>query len=725
MPEVFQGTPAWYSGEQGVLKQLIDKTFNLPKGYPAFGGQRVAKQTGRQQNARDIAERISGNVAFPQMFEQGRNALGRSTNANTAATVNPYVQNATQSPVIGIGEYMNPYQQHVAQNMAQLVNRNLMENILPSIQSQYLNSGQRRSARQETATQKALRGANEAIARETGNLMHRGYDQALQARLSNQQANLQGGFGLGSAQARDTEQQNQGALGLGNLANQYQMQNLRSADVLNQLGVQDQAQEQQQMNTSYRDFLNQADYPRRQLAFESEMARGLAPSTTSSFAPEPPVTPFMPSPWTQGGGMVGAASGLMGMNEEQRRRQMGYAEGGRVKMASGGNPLMDGVQDAMNNEDIGALQGYAQEFSQPNMDPQASGMTRMGLELLANNQPTAMPGPGGRMMVNPQGGAFSALGQAGLGGFNEYKDQLNLIDQRKKNAVNIHDVINRTRQWQHQQQLSREQFEAQKSHQEGSLGLQRERFNFEKEQVNKPKGPEIIKDANGASYQAVIDPETGKIRAVPIEGMSRVNDKKLEKEYANELKGASENSRASEDIRNDLQLMKSIQPTIGPTGPIAGAIPDYVATLGGFNGDVGNRQVFQASSNRLLSTILKTQKGAQSDADMAVFATTKPGTNKTEDANKIMIEYGDKIAQRAMEYEQFLLDSKEEGKPLAQSKKEWKDHVNANPIIQQGTQSQSMMQNSSIGLDQNPFMGQSREALEARKAELEAMIGQQ
>lgn len=711
MPEVFQGTPAWYSGDNSVLKRLIEETIAVSKRpYEKYSKNRLAPQQERQARARELSQNVTSNPNFPQMFDQGRGALGRTSNINTYNTVNPYIQNATQSPVQGIQEYMNPYQQNVLGNMANLVNRNLRENILPSIQGRMLASGSKWGRGREDLQQRAIRDANEGLARESGNFLHKGYDQALQARLSNQQANLQGGLGLGSAQARDAEQQSQAAQGLGNLATQEQAHGLRGADVMNQLGAQDQAQDQANKNIEYQDFINQQDYPMRQLAFASEQTRGLQPSVTSSFAPAPQTTPFQSSPWTAGAGLLGTATGLMGMNDPNQQQRRQYAQGGRV-------------EDIMDNENIGALQQHAENFQQPNVNPQASAMTRLGLGLMANAQPTAVYGPGGHLQVNPEGGAFKALGKAGLGAMDEYQNQLNSMDTRNRSAADIHNIINRTRQWQHKQQLSREQFENKKSNQDRDFGLRREQFNFNKERANRPSGPEIIKGPNGESYQATIDPETGKIKAVPIEGMNQVSDKRLDKEYADELKTSSGEAKAAEEIRNDYNIMKDLLPSIGPTGPIAGSLPDYVATLGGVNGDVGNRQVFQASSNRLLSTILKTQKGAQSDADMAVFATTKPGTNKTEEANKLMIEYGDKIAERAEKYNQFLLDSKGQSKSLAQAKKEWKEYVNANPIIdrKQEQKKDFVAPAQKLSLDSNPYINMDSSSRRQEIAALKAM----
>jgi hypothetical protein len=129
---------------------------------------------------------------------------------------------------------------------------------------------------------------------------------------------------------------------LGTLGQNEYAQNMGINQLQGQYGAQQQAQQQQGLTQSYQDFLNQQNYPYKQMGFMSDMLRGLplGQQTTQSIYQAPPSA-------VQNIGALGL--GAYGA------KQLGmFAEGGQVESyADGGeiNPMndMDKMVDAVDN----------------------------------------------------------------------------------------------------------------------------------------------------------------------------------------------------------------------------------------------------------------------------------------------------------------------------------------------------------------------------------------
>ena len=73
----------------------------------------------------------------------------------------------------------------------------------------------------------------------------------------------------------------QGAQALGSLGQQEFGQQQQAINVQNQLGGQQRALEQQGLDVAYQNFINQQNYPYRQLGFMSDIIRGTPMGSTS------------------------------------------------------------------------------------------------------------------------------------------------------------------------------------------------------------------------------------------------------------------------------------------------------------------------------------------------------------------------------------------------------------------------------------------------------------
>jgi hypothetical protein len=241
--------------------------------------------------------------------------IGQGTAAATGAGLGGFDvagQATTQGFQNQMGGYMNPYMNQILAPQLAEANRN------------YDITG---TKQQSAATQAgAFGGSREAImAAENERNRNMGlnqiYGQGLNTAYTNAQnqynQNLQNqlaGYGMA----------NQAAGQLGQLGQQQYQQNMGINTLQNQYGGQQQALQQQGLSQAYQDFINQQNYPYKQLGFMSDLIRGLPlgqQSTAAVYTP-PPST-------AQSIGQLGLGAYGIG--------QLFKAEGGTVKsMREGG-----------------------------------------------------------------------------------------------------------------------------------------------------------------------------------------------------------------------------------------------------------------------------------------------------------------------------------------------------------------------------------------------------
>jgi len=143
--------------------------------------------------------------------------------------------------------------------------------------------------------------------------------------LNAQNAQYGAGLGLQGLQAGMTGYNNLGSMG-SNLYNQ----NIGNMNAQNTFGTQQQNQAQNVLTNNYQDFLNQQNYPYKQMSFMSDMLRGAPLSQTGSSVYQAP-----PSMLSQVGGLGAMAYGqyLKAPGSKRGGPVKSYASGGLVQIA--------------------------------------------------------------------------------------------------------------------------------------------------------------------------------------------------------------------------------------------------------------------------------------------------------------------------------------------------------------------------------------------------------
>ena len=298
----------------GKASALTDTTQNP---YQTYGGSRQAEFDPLQTKAFTDAENMGASSAMlPAALMAGEAGLGA---LSAGANFNPYQTGQFTGDTAQ--NYMNPYMQNVVDIQKREAQRTA-DIAGTGRNAQAVKSGAFGGSRQAIMDAEA----NRNLATQMGDIQAKGSNAAFQQAM--QQFNTEQALGEQSKQygAGLGMQGFQTALtGAGQLANIGQQTFGQEMDVnklQQQYGTQQQAFNQQGIDTQYQDFLNQQRYPYQQLEFMNSMLRGTPMGTVQSMYQPPP------SQLSQLAGIGTAAYGVSQMKEGGE--VPGYAVGGGI-----------------------------------------------------------------------------------------------------------------------------------------------------------------------------------------------------------------------------------------------------------------------------------------------------------------------------------------------------------------------------------------------------------
>jgi hypothetical protein len=288
--------------------------------YQSYGGQRIAGFNPTQERAFENVQ----NMQTASQLGQGTALAGAAGLGSLGAGAR--YQNMATDPN-ATAAYMSPYMQNVVdvqkdQALRDAQIRNIGSNLGSARQGTY------GGARQLLGEQERNRNLQQGLA----NIQATGSQNAFQAAQQAQQFGTTAGLqGYGQA--------GQAAATLGNLGQTQFGQQQAINQAQQQVGAIQQAQAQQGLDLGYQDFLKQRNYPYQQLAFQSDMLRGIPLSQSAQQIYTAP-----PSTASQLGGLGMSALGIYGMSggfkakggtiKEMAQGGLAYAKGGDIKTMS-------------------------------------------------------------------------------------------------------------------------------------------------------------------------------------------------------------------------------------------------------------------------------------------------------------------------------------------------------------------------------------------------------
>lgn len=233
-------------------------------------------------------------------------------------SMRPYMQQAQEYTKAGTQEfpdnfsrYMNPYQQRVVDAIAEAGNRNFRENLLPSLEAQFVGQGAYGGSRHRDLTSRALRDLQESIAREQGRALAAGYSQA------------------GTLYGQDRARQMEAAAQSGDLGRLAEAQKLADVGALEAQGRAQQEQKQADLNMQYETFLREQQHPWDILARQSNILHGIPMQTGQTTYTQNPLPPQL----NTAGNISSLLSQFAGMSAMAQRPQ-GMKTGGGVRISN-------------------------------------------------------------------------------------------------------------------------------------------------------------------------------------------------------------------------------------------------------------------------------------------------------------------------------------------------------------------------------------------------------
>ena len=307
--------------------------------YQQYSGARIAGFSPMQQTAMQNAANMT---VTPQTGEATAAATGAGLGGfSVARQANPF---GFQQQV---GGYMNPYLDQILAPQLAEANRNYDIGATKQ-QSAATQAGAFGGSREAIMAAENERNRNTGLNQIYGQGLNTAYTNAQNQYNQNLQNQLAGYGMMGNA-----------ANTLGQLGQNQYGQQMGINQLQAQYGGQQQALQQQGLTQSYQDFINQQNYPYKQLGFMSDMIRGLPlgqQSTAQIYQP----------PGSVAGQIAGLGVGALGLTGLAKQAGV-FAEGGEVKGYADGGSMNDPYQmaDSVDKLSDAQLQAILQHPASP------------------------------------------------------------------------------------------------------------------------------------------------------------------------------------------------------------------------------------------------------------------------------------------------------------------------------------------------------------------------
>jgi hypothetical protein len=287
--------PVWFNDYQQALVGKANAIASEP--YQAYTGPRIAGFTDLQKQAFSMVPTAAASYKPALQSADYFTNVGGSGSALDATK--SYFKKAEKTVPQGIQDYMNPYTTNVVDRLGDLASRQLEENIIPKLQSQFIGGGTFGGSRSGDAMGKAVRDLGESTLAAQSQALERGYTQSAQQFQNDLTRFAQMGQVAGTLSSQDLTRALTAGEQYGRLGALSQSLGLGEAAALETAGTTQQAQNQKNLDLAYQDFLNQRDYDRNQIAFMNAAIRGLQIPTETLSESYGPASAYQPSPLAQ------------------------------------------------------------------------------------------------------------------------------------------------------------------------------------------------------------------------------------------------------------------------------------------------------------------------------------------------------------------------------------------------------------------------------------------
>ena len=186
-------------------------------------------------------------------------ALGKTAGLSAAGAASPYVSTAAQTAPSAVGQYMDPYQQQVVDEIGRLGQQNIRQNLRPMATARSVSTGDFGSKRGEEILGQTIQGALADISGQQSKALSTGYASALAAAQADKQRQLQAGQLMGTLTSTDVTNALQEAQTRGALGTTAQTLGLKGTEATFGAGEQEQKLNQARLNAPLTQATNAAN----------------------------------------------------------------------------------------------------------------------------------------------------------------------------------------------------------------------------------------------------------------------------------------------------------------------------------------------------------------------------------------------------------------------------------------------------------------------------------
>lgn len=310
--QTVENIPKWLSDyTQGLIGRA---NVIAAEPYQPYEGPRIAGFTPDQLAAFDMTRQSVG--SYNPYMAGATELTGVAGQANPLNVAAPFIAQAADSFPGAVDQYMDPYISHVLDRQADLTQRNLTENILPSVQEAFIGSGSFGGDRMTEIMGRVARDATEGLQGQQLGALSQAYGQAGQLYGQDRARQLQAGQAAGTLAGQTGELQLQAGQQMGALGEAIRRLQAGDAAALETVGRAQQGLGQQSLDLAYEDFLRQQNYPREMVDWMSQIVRGLPAPTATMTTNVGPADAYGPSPLAQIASLYSTYRGMQQPGQE-------------------------------------------------------------------------------------------------------------------------------------------------------------------------------------------------------------------------------------------------------------------------------------------------------------------------------------------------------------------------------------------------------------------------
>lgn len=285
--------------------------------YQPYQGARIAGFNPAQQQSFGLTAANVGS-ANPGI-EAGLGIAGQLPGQGALTQALSYLPGAAEEFPDAAERYMNPYQENVIKRSADLATRNWDEKINPSIQGQFVRNGVYGSSAHEREANRAGRDVTQNIQDTSNAQLAQGWNDS--ASIFGADQNRKGQLAQVAGQIGATQSSSglNNASTLANLGTALHTTNAQDAAAMSEVGGQQEAKTQANLDLAHNDFLEQQGYTKDQIAWLNNLLQGSTGTVgkTTDTSNTGPAAKYQPSGLSQIASIIGAWKGIQGINGEE------------------------------------------------------------------------------------------------------------------------------------------------------------------------------------------------------------------------------------------------------------------------------------------------------------------------------------------------------------------------------------------------------------------------